>query len=150
MTYLSGIWTNSAAQSDVPSVEDEDDGDILTLVDGVPSWRPPLDTVQVETTGSTILSPGLDDAGKYFRCTASIDITVTIPLHATAALPIGTRWKWRQCGDGTVRLVGEDDLVLLNTISGYLTESGAEGAVIEAVKVDEDEWDVFGFLAIHS
>ena len=102
--------------------------------------------VDVEDTGSTTIDPVLDDAGKYFRCTSTTDITVTIPLHASIAFPVGTELKFRQCSTGTIVLEGEG-AVVLNSIDGYLTESGAEGAVVEAIKISNDEWDVFGLLA---
>ena len=149
LAFSGGTWVNGAAAlanlSDVELSTAPVDGHVLTLTGGV--WTDTaVSAGTVETTASTTVDPALDDAGKYFRCTAATDITVTIPLDATIAFPIGTSLKFRQCGAGVVILDGEG-AVVLNSIDGYSTETAQEGAVIEAIKIDDDEWDVFGLLA---
>jgi hypothetical protein len=152
LTFSGGTWSNAAGPadtlddlSDVELSTSPVDGHVLTFTDG--AWTDAaVSSGAVSTTASAAIDPVLTDASKYFRCTSSTDITVTIPLHATVAFPSGTVLKFRQCSStGTVILAGEG-AVVLNPIDGYLTETAQEGAVIEAIKIDDDEWDVYGLL----
>ena len=152
LTFSGVTWTNEAASagaltdlSDVEISTSPTEGHVLTYTSG--TWTDAAaSTESVETTLATAIGPALDDAGKYFRCTSTTDITVTIPLNATIAFPTGTTLKFRQCSTGTVVLAGEG-AVVLNSIDGYLAETAQEGAVIEAIKIATNEWDVFGLLA---
>jgi hypothetical protein len=132
--------------SDVEVSTEPTEGHVLTFSGGV--WTDAAATSQaVETTAATTIDPVLADAGKYWRCSSATDITVTIPDDTSVPFDIVTSLKWRQGAAGAVVLTS-DTGVTLNSITGYLTESGIEGAVIEAIKVDTDEWDVFGLLAV--
>ncbi len=116
-------------------------------------WSPPnAILIPVENVPGTFINPILSDTGKYFRCTSSFDILVTIPLDTTVGFAVGTELKFRQCAAGVVTLVGEDrspNFVTLHPIEGFLNTTGKLGAVIEAIKVGVNEWDVYGFVGHH-
>lgn len=121
-----------------------------TSADYVLTWAPPTVAVSaVVNTSSTAFDPVLTDAGSYTRCTSSSPVTVTIPTNASVAFPIGTSLKYRQTNTGPITVIGAG-LVVINAIQGYLPTTATIGAVIEVIKIDTDEWDVFGFLEAHS
>jgi hypothetical protein len=109
-------------------------------------WQAPnvnATVITVETvTGSTI-NPLLPDIGKYFRCASGSGTLVTLPLNSSVAFPIGTELKFRQDTIfGVVEITGVTGVVI-NTIEGFLATTAKQGAVIEAIKVDINVWDVW-------
>lgn len=98
----------------------------------------------VEVTGATLVFP--TTIWGYHRCTNVAGCAVTLPANASAALPIGTEFHFRQCAAGAVSIVGASG-VTVNVPTGANPETAALGAVLTAKKVATNEWDIFGLLA---
>ena len=87
----------------------------------------------------------LADAGKNVRMNVATANTLTIPLNATVAFPIGTQLVFKQAGAGQTTLTPISG-VTLNSASGLKTRAQHSGGTL--IKVGTNEWDVMGDLAI--
>lgn len=111
-------------------------------------------TTGIQNISSTTIHPTLSYAGSYNRCLASSPVSVIIPHNSQVPFAIGTSMKWRQCTNAGIISIYPDVLspntVLINPISGHLDTTARQGAVIETLKVDTDEWDLFGYVGVHA
>ena len=107
-----------------------------------------IDSSLLENVSSTTTSPRVlttADIKAYVRFTHPTDNGVLIvPSSVSASLPIGAKITVRRMGTGTLEIdpaVG----VTLNVPAGK-TAFVASGGAAYLVKVDTDEWDLFGDL----
>lgn len=101
----------------------------------------------VANVSAATWTPAITDAFAYVRF--SVASTVTLPAHASVALPVGSEVHLRQGGADAdaLTIVGAGG-VIVNKPTGYDLATDRSGAVVTAKKVAVDEWDVFGFLKV--
>ena len=85
-------------------------------------------TLAIGTQTGTTYTLGIFDQGGQIDFTNSSPVTVTIPTHASVALPVGSWLNLRQMGTGLVTVVGAGGVTVLspggfNTGSQYSTVS---------------------------
>ena len=102
----------------------------------------------VQTRTGATWTPALDDIGTYNRFTNSSGCFVTLPDNALVPFPIGAEIRCRQAAAHPVFFDAASP-ALINPIVGYLNETACEGAVVTLKKVDVDDWDIYGLLAVH-
>lgn len=114
-------------------------GEVPTVAIGNSLWD---NLKKVVTESGTSRTLALADAQKYIRCTNSGTTTITVPLNATAAFPIGTEVDFFR-DDGPVLFVGDSGV----TINSTGTTIAAQYQAATLKKVGTDEWDLVGALA---
>lgn len=90
----------------------------------------------------------MSDAGKTLDFTSSTSVTVTIPLNANVAFPIGSQVAFIQSGTGQISFVGQTaglDTVTINSKNGNKKTSSQYTQSI-LVKKGTDTWYLFGDL----
>lgn len=95
-----------------------------------------------EQTGTTYTLV-LGDAGKYIQCNNASPFTLTVPLNATVAYPVGTQIVVRNTGAGQVTVAATGG-VTINTSQTLLLR--AQHSTATLVKVATDTWDIAGDL----
>ncbi|RWO39497.1 MAG: hypothetical protein EOS11_22145 [Mesorhizobium sp.] len=110
------------------------------------NFRPSV-TATIEEDTDGIYDPVLGDANGYKRYAGSSDLSVMVPLNADVAYAIDTEITFRQAGDGAIVFDTATSGPTLNGISGFLNQTGGQGATVTLKKVATDEWDLIGLLA---
>lgn len=87
-----------------------------------------------DVTTARQLSSG--DIGYYLRMNNGGAITVTVPLHATDPIAVGSKFFLRQVGAGAITATPEGGVTINGTAS-----SVSANDVLFLVKVADDEWD---------
>lgn len=106
------------------------------------SMQRPTQTLAVS---AATLTPTVEQASFYFRCTHAIGCEVTIPANAAQAFLVDAELHFRQTGAGAITFVPGSG-VTLNVPDGYQAMTAVLGAVVTAKKVGTNEWDLFGLL----
>jgi len=120
------------------------DGDVLSASDvnatneGVNDLAFGQFNAQTGTSYSLVLT----DVAKVVSLTNAAAITLTVPTNASVAFPIGTQILLYQGGAGQVTISSS---ATLRSQGSKLKISGQYG-VAGLLKVDTDEWAVFGNL----
>lgn len=96
-------------------------------------------TVNAQT--GTTYTPVLGDAGQIVTLSNAAAITLTIPLNASVAYPVGTSLTFSQIGVGQVTIASS---ATLNTAASLKTRT--QFSYVQAVKRATDTWDVYGDL----
>lgn len=99
--------------------------------------------VTTETTTARTLS--LSDAEKYIRTMNGAAVSITIPPNADVAFAVSTTVAIEQAGGGAVTFVAGAGVVI-NTAGTHSPTTNGQYAVMQAKKVDTNEWTVFGNL----
>jgi hypothetical protein len=99
----------------------------------------------INTQSGTTYTLVRTDASHVVRCTSGSAVTLTVPLNATVAFPIGTSIEVRQAGAGQVT-VSPTGGVTLNSESS-MRKTAAQHRSVSLVKVGTDTWDLDGSLA---
>jgi hypothetical protein len=95
---------------------------------------------QTGTTYTLVLT----DVGKAITMTNGSASTLTIPLNATAAIPVGTSIPVIQLGAGQVTVV----IVATGTVNGYPgVKLSGQYAVASLLKIATNTWIVTGQVA---
>ena len=92
-------------------------------------------TIYTVTGTSYTLTTTLLQRG-YLRCTASGEVTITIPTNATATIPIGAEWSIRSAGVGGITISPTSGV----TLNGTVTIS--QNTTRRLTKIGTDEWDI--------
>lgn len=90
----------------------------------------------------------LADRGNYIRCTAENTgggCVVNVPSDGELLFPTGTEFYFRQVGGAISFECGTDTVI--HGVTGFLNETGGQGATAMLKKVAADEWDLCGLLA---
>lgn len=95
------------------------------------------------TDATTAKTLALTDIGRWIRFTSASTVSVTIPLNASVAFPIGTTLNGVQAAAGQINFIGS---ATINKPTGYNAKTRAQGASWGLVKVAADTWDLFGDL----
>ena len=96
----------------------------------------------IVTVSGTTRTLELSDAWKYLRVTANATVTITIPLNASVAFPVGTEIEFFQVGTGPVNFELEEG------VSGYPFSIADQYQQVKIKKIDTDSWDIFGSVAV--
>ena len=96
----------------------------------------------IVTVSGTTRTLELSDAWKYLRVTANATVTITIPLNASVAFPVGTEIEFFQVGTGPVNFEPEEG------VSGYPFSIADQYQQVKIKKIDTDSWDIFGSVAV--
>ena len=73
-------------------------------------------------------------------------VSVTVPLNASVAFPIGSTIDLEQTGAGQVAVAAEAG-VTINKPAGYTAATASQFAVVRLRKVALNTWTLFGELA---
>ena len=73
-------------------------------------------------------------------------VTVTVPLNASVAFPIGSTIDLEQTGSGVVSVAGEAG-VTVNKPAGRSAATLGQYAVVRLRKVELNTWTLFGELS---
>jgi hypothetical protein len=159
-SYPGGIdaFSTSHATSDtIQAATDNDHADAINKIEAELGTNPSgsaatvqaaitaLREVTINTQSGTSYTLVLADAGALVRCTSGSAVTVTVPLNATVAYPVGTSIEIRQAGAGQVT-VSPTGGVTLNSESA-MRKTAAQHRSVSLVKVATDTWDLDGSLA---
>jgi len=118
------------------------DGDVLTaanvnsITEGVNDIAFGVFNAQTGTSYTLVLT----DVAKVISLTNAAAITLTVPTNASVAFPVGTQILLYQGGAGQVTVSSS---ATLRSQGGKLKTNG-QYAVAGLLKVDTDEWVVFG------
>lgn len=99
----------------------------------------------INTQTGTSYTLTLSDAGQVVTLDNASAISVTVPLHATTAYPIGTRIDLLQLGTGQVTVVPSGG-VTIRTASGLKFYGQYAGATL--LKLATDTWIISGNLTL--
>ncbi len=91
-------------------------------------------------TSSYVLT--LADVDKIVQMNVAGANTLTIPLNATVAFPIGTHIYVKQYGAGTTTITAAGGVTLRSR--GGLIATNGQYAVVELIKLGTNEWALFG------
>ncbi len=97
----------------------------------------------VQITEATALA--LSHAGKLLSANSASALTVTIPLNATAAFPVGTEIELCQYGVGAVTVAATEGVTLLSMDASV--SAAGQYACMTLKKLDTDTWLLAGALA---
>ena len=101
----------------------------------------------IESTASTSYTLGVNDTGKAIEFTSNDPVSVTIPEDSTYEFNIGQTFLLIQKGNGVVSIDGEVGV----TLNGYSVSSpvdtSGQYAVVTLLKLDSNEWIIFGNIA---
>lgn len=82
------------------------------------------------------------DFNRYWRYDDASDLTIELPVTATADLEV----TFRQVGAGVLLFPSSTDVVV-NGLSGFLNETGGPGSVVTCKFVEDGVWDLIGRVA---
>lgn len=98
-------------------------------------------SINTQTNNYTLV---LTDAFKLVEINSSSAVTVTIPINATVAFPIGTKINVSQYGTGQIT-IGLGVGVTLRS-NGGKTKTSGQYAICTLIKRDTNEWYLYGDL----
>lgn len=92
---------------------------------------------EVSTIADTSYTLASSDAGNLLKFTSDSDITISVPLNATALIPIGSTVTIMQLGNGVITVQGVPGVQILGESS--LVSRGTYYTITIA-KTDTDQW----------
>ena len=118
------------------------DGDVLSAsdVNGTNEGVNDLAFAQFNAQTGTSYTLVLTDVAKLISLTNAAAITLTVPTNASVAFPIGTQILLYQGGAGQVTVSSSATI----RSQGSKTKIAGQYGVAGLVKVDTDEWVLFG------
>ncbi|MER9937405.1 hypothetical protein [Mesorhizobium sp. M0088] len=112
----------------------------FTLPQG--NFRPAIvGTLDAGTDGVYTVS-GAVDFNRYWRYDSGSDLTIELPVTATADMEV----SFRQVGAGPLIFPDSTD-VTVNGYEGFLNQTAGPGSVVTCKFVEEGVWDLIGRLA---
>jgi hypothetical protein len=105
-----------------------------------------INIANVQTDGAAARTLGLADINAHLLFSSASAVTVTVPLNASVAFPIGSTIDLEQTGSGVVLVVGEAGVTVNKPASSTAATLG-QYAVIRLRKVALNTWTLFGDLA---
>lgn len=118
-----------------------------SATDYAASWGNVSAFVTLKTVTATTYSLISADIGKYIRCNNASGCTVTVPDNASVPIAVGTTYNFRTANAAGISFIEGSTGVTINGRVGYNLATDASGATAVLVKVDTDEWDLFGDLS---
>lgn len=104
-----------------------------------------LITVRTETGTSFTLASS--DNANHVLCTNAATVTVTLPLNATVAIPVGTCLSIEQNGAGQVQLAASGGVTLRHR-SIFNPNTAGQYSTVAATKTATDTWTVTGDMEV--
>jgi hypothetical protein len=101
----------------------------------------------IVSTASATYTLGVSDVGKAIEFTNSDAVTVTVPADSAYSFAIGQTILLIQKGTGTVSVTGDSGVTLSGAGVTDPVEVSAQYGVATLLKLDEDDWIIFGDLA---
>ncbi|WP_217577314.1 hypothetical protein [Mesorhizobium sp. GbtcB19] len=102
------------------------------------NFRPSVPGVlDVPTDGVYVV--GSSDFNRYWRYDGSDDVTIILPVTASAGFEVA----FRQVGNGALIFPDSTD-VIVNGLEGFLNRTGGRGSVVWAKFVEDGVWDLIG------
>lgn len=142
-TDLAGLQMMNAVAASADDVPDADQ--VIVTIDRPLAQGGAEGNVSIVEEATTARTLAISDAGKYISFTNAGATTLTVPLNATVAFPIGGQVTFEQAGAGTVT-VDPAMGVTVNAV-GAATDTSGQYAVAGLIKVDTDTWTLFGSIA---
>ena len=105
-----------------------------------------VNIANVQNDGSGARTLALADINAPLVFSPGSPVTVTVPVNASVAFPIGSSVDIEQAGAGQVVITGEAG-VTLNKPVGRWAATASQHAVLRLRKVAPDTWTLFGDLA---
>ena len=87
---------------------------------------------------------GVNDTGKALVFSSSSSVTLTIPDDSTYDFSIGQTFVIVQNGTGVVSITTEDAATLASSVATGTVDLNGQYAVSTLMKIDNDEWVVYG------
>lgn len=124
----------------VLAVNGTEDG--VEWVDQAGAGTPTL-TINTQAGAYTLVAGDADKT--LVRLTAAAPVNLTVPLNATAAIPVGSVVQLRQAGTGQVTVLAEGAVIINTPETTKLRKQHSSASLI---KVGTDEWDLIGDLEV--
>jgi hypothetical protein len=105
-----------------------------------------INIANVQTDGAAARTLGLADINAHLLFSSASAVTVTVPLNASVAFPIGSTIDLEQTGAGQVAVAAEAG-VTINKPAGHTAATASQFAVVRLRKVALNTWTLFGELA---
>ena len=115
---------------------------LLRIVNLVETITPKLLEENIQTDDYTL---ALSDAGVMVSMNKGTANTLTVPLNATVAFPIGTQIPVQQLGAGTTTITPAGGVTILSL--GSLTDLAGQYATAALIKRATNTWLLVGALA---
>lgn len=147
------LWVDTVLNLDTAAdvtISGPSNGEVLTYNAGTWGNAPASLSITLKTVSGATYTFATADNGYYIRFTNNGGtVACTIPLHSSDPMPVGTSINMIQAGTSTVEIDGPagSPTVLINSASG-LTDIRGQYGVVTILKVDDDEWDIMGDVAI--
>ena len=101
----------------------------------------------ISSESGTSVTLDINDTGKALVFSNSDPITVSIPADSTYEFSIGQTFLLVQVGAGTVTVTSELGVTLNGLSVSAPVDIAGQYGVVTLLKVDEDEWVIFGDIA---
>ena len=112
------------------------------------SLTSPKVNLGIQAQSGTTYTPVLDDNGKLITLTNASPITLTIPLNASVAYPVGAQLNIAQMGAGQVRVVGDGGVTVVSTgATAAQPVARAQYSTLTAVQTSANNWLVMGDIS---
>jgi hypothetical protein len=105
---------------------------------------PPTHQRGIVDSAATSYTLGVNDTGKAIVFSSSSSVTLTIPDDSTYEFSIGQTFVVVQNGTGVVSITTEDVATLNSSVATGTVELNGQYAVSTLMKIDNDEWVVYG------
>ena len=105
-----------------------------------------INIANVQNDAAAARTLGLADINAHLVFSSASAVTVTVPLNASVAFPIGSTIDLEQTGSGVVSVAGEAG-VTVNKPAGRTAATLGQYAVIRLRKVALNTWTLFGELS---
>lgn len=136
---VNGVGPDSAGNVQIPGGVSSVNGNTPDTAGNVALNTNKLDGINDQS--GTVYTFTAADAGKEVRCTNAAAITLTVPLEATVAFPIGQMIVVSQGGAGAVTIVPENTTMILREPNGNATSGIGDARVLEYL--GSDEWRIW-------
>jgi hypothetical protein len=101
----------------------------------------------ISEEAGTSLTLDVNDTGKALVFSNSSAVTVTIPADSTYEFEIGQTFLIVQEGTGTVSVTGAVGVTLSGLSVSAPVDIAGQYGVATLIKIDDDEWVIFGNIA---
>lgn len=101
----------------------------------------------ISNESGTALTLDVNDTGKALVFSNSSAITVTIPTDSTFEFVVGQTFLLIQAGTGTVSVTGDSGVTLNGLSVSDPVEISGQYGVATLIKVDTNDWIIFGNIA---
>ena len=105
-----------------------------------------INIANVQNDAAAARTLGLADINAHLVFSSASAVTVTVPLNASVAFPIGSTIDLEQTGSGVVSVAGEAG-VTVNKPAGRTAATLGQYAVVRLRKVALNTWTLFGELS---